>query len=200
MAKFPLDEAGTIVLCQKIIAGLPSSNFTNAAVSSTDLDNQLKTFINKRDAATASAAAARQDVVEKNAEYEKLTDMMKSVLRHAENIAGGDDAELQAIGSGAYAQATSLQPPEQPRNLEVPTQGDGFVFLDWKEPFGGGAVAFYKIQRRERPAGAWEDAASAIPSEYTLINQPKAKELEYRVISVNRAGESTPSNSVMVVL
>ncbi|CAN5375929.1 hypothetical protein BH10ACI1_BH10ACI1_27670 [soil metagenome] len=54
--------------------------------------------------------------------------------------------------------------------------------------------------RRERPAGTFEQVGSAFPSEYTLINQPKGIELEYCIVSSNRAGDAVPSNTVMVVL
>ncbi len=40
----------------------------------------------------------------------------------------------------------------------------------------------------------------AIESEITLSGQERGKEWEYRVIAVNKAGEGTPSNTVMVVL
>jgi len=39
-----------------------------------------------------------------------------------------------------------------------------------------------------------------IMTEATLVEQPKGKELEYRVIAVNKADEGQPSNTVMVVL
>jgi hypothetical protein len=54
--------------------------------------------------------------------------------------------------------------------------------------------------RRERPAGAWEEVATAVISEATLVEQPRGKELEYRIIAVNKAGDGEPSNTVMVVL
>lgn len=200
MPKFPRTEAGIIALCQLMIAGLPSSEFTSSSIAAHDLQTQLDVFITKRSESAISEAAARQDIVEKNDALETLVDMMKTLLRDAENIAKDDDAKLGQIGWGAKASATALQMPEQPRNLEAVQQGDSWVFLDWKEPVGGGDVAFYRIERRERPDGEWEEAGSAIPSEYTLINQPKGVELEYRVVAVNKAGESTPSNSVMVVL
>ena len=44
------------------------------------------------------------------------------------------------------------------------------------------------------------DVATAIETESTLVDQPKAVELEYRVIAVNKAGVGSPSNTVMVVL
>ena len=39
-----------------------------------------------------------------------------------------------------------------------------------------------------------------IMTEATLVEQPKGKELEYRIIAVNKAGEGEPSNTEMVVL
>jgi len=74
------------------------------------------------------------------------------------------------------------------------------VFLDWKKPADGGAVAAYKIERRERPAGPWTLVSMAIESEATLNNQERGKDWEYRVIATNKAGESVPSNTVAVVL
>ena len=79
-------------------------------------------------------------------------------------------------------------------------QSEGWVFLDWKQPVDGGRVIAYKIQRRNRTDGAWQDVATAIETEATLVDQPKGKELEYPVIAINRSGEGSPSNTVMVVL
>ena len=33
-----------------------------------------------------------------------------------------------------------------------------------------------------------------------IENQPKEKELEYRVIAINKSGEGSPSNTVMAAL
>ena len=54
--------------------------------------------------------------------------------------------------------------------------------------------------RREWPAGPWEEATTAVISEATLVDQPRAKELEYRIIAVNKTGDGEPSNTAMVVL
>ncbi len=64
----------------------------------------------------------------------------------------------------------------------------------------GGKVASYKIQHRERPAGAWTIADMAMETETTLHDQERGKEWEYRVLAVNKAGEGEPSNTVMAVL
>ena len=44
------------------------------------------------------------------------------------------------------------------------------------------------------------DVATAIETESTLVDQPKGAELEYRVIAINKSGEGSASNTVMVVL
>ena len=79
-------------------------------------------------------------------------------------------------------------------------KGKGWVFLDWKAPIDGGRVAAYRIMRRERDGGSWEDVGTAVISEATLVEQPKGKELEYNVVAVNKTGDGEPSNTAMVVL
>jgi len=43
-------------------------------------------------------------------------------------------------------------------------------------------------------------AINVIQTESTLIEQPKGAELEYRVIAINKSGDCSESNTVMVVL
>jgi len=42
--------------------------------------------------------------------------------------------------------------------------------------------------------------ASAMDSETPLVDQPRGKELEYRAVAVNKAGDGEPSNTVLAVL
>jgi hypothetical protein len=42
--------------------------------------------------------------------------------------------------------------------------------------------------------------ATAVITEATLVEQPRGKEFEYRIIAVNKADEGEPSNTVMAVL
>ena len=60
--------------------------------------------------------------------------------------------------------------PGQTRQLEPMKQGEGWVFLDWKQPVDAGRVIAYNIQRRNRTDGAWQDVATAIQTEATLVD------------------------------
>ena len=151
-------------------------------------------------AALATPAAAEQATTTKDEALEALTDNMRADLRYAENTVDFDDDKLNLLGWGGGAAGTSLEPPGQPRTLEAPREGEGWIFLDWKAPVKGGKVASYTIQRRERPDGAWSIAGVATETETTLTDQQRGKEFEYRVIAVNKAGEGVPSNTVMAVL
>lgn len=62
------------------------------------------------------------------------------------------------------------------RTLEASREGEGWVFLDWKEPLSGGSVAACKIQYRVRPDGPWSDAGLALEREITLTDQERGKE------------------------
>jgi len=70
-------------------------------------------------------------------------------MQYADNTVGLDDDQLKLIGWGGRKAKTSL---------EAPRQGEGWIFLDWKEAVDGGKVAAYRIQRCERPSGPWTDA------------------------------------------
>jgi hypothetical protein len=111
-----------------------------------------------------------------------------------------NDEKLKLIGWAGKKEATPLAPPGQARLLEASKQGAGWVFLDWKAPLDGGKPKAYKAQRRLRSGGSWQDIATAIITEATLVEQPQKQELEYRIIAVNKAGEGEPSNTAMVVL
>ena len=202
MARFPLKEAEILALANDMAAGLAANAavFPAPPVAPADLQTAMATYITARDAAVAAAAAAEQATASKDEALQALTDDMKDDLRYAENTVDYDDKQLKKIGWVGRASKTSLEAPGQVRTLEAPRQGEGWIFLDWKEPVDGGAVATYKIQRHERHEGPWADVGMAVESEITLSSQERGKEFEYRVLAVNKAGEGQPSNTVMAVL
>lgn len=148
----------------------------------------------------AKQAATEAATTTKDEALEELIEAIKTDIRYAENTVNFNDEELKRIGWAGKKETTPLAPPGQARLLEAPKQGEGRVFLDWKASADGGVPAAYRVMRRERPAGAWEEAATAVISEATLVEQPRGKELEYRIVAVNKAGEGEPSNTAMVVL
>jgi len=164
------------------------------------IDNDYGLHQQSRDLSRAAEAAAKQAFTDKELAFQNLTDKMKEDLRYAEATVNMDDDKLQLIGWGGRKAPEALQPPGQARLLEAPREGEGWIFLDWKAPSEGGQVASYRIERRERPAGAWTIAGMALETETTLHDQTRGVEWEYRVIAVNKAGEGEASNTVMVVL
>ena len=205
MARFPRTEAEIVALAQAMVSGLTGTEglpnvYPSPPVAPAELTALINAYTTARNAAIAAQAAAEEATTAKDEALEDLADAMKSDIRYAENTVDFDDDKLKLIGWAGRKAATPLAPPGQARLLEAPKQGEGWVFLDWKAPIDGGAPAAYKIMRRERPAGLWEDAATAVITEATLVEQPRGKELEYRIIAVNKAGDGEPSNTAMVVL
>ena len=202
MARFPERESDIRALAQSIITGLTDNAAVYPAppVTAIELQANLDSLITLCDDCVAAQAAAQQATIIKNAGLEELIDAMKAILRYAENTVEFDAALLALLGWAGRAVAAALAVPGQPRILEAPSQGEGWVFLDWKKPADGGAVASYKIERRERPAGDWMLADLALLSEATLTSQERGKDWEYRVIAVNLAGEGVPSNTVAAVV
>jgi len=205
MARFPRTEAEIVTLAQAMVSGLTGAEglpnvYPSPPVAPAELTALNSAYTTAKNAAIAAQAAAEEATAAKDDALEDLTDAMKSDIRYAENTVDFDDDKLKLIGWSGRKAATALQPPGQCRLLEAPRQGAGWVFLDWKKPADGGRISAYKVMRRERPEGAWQEAATAVVSEATLVEQPRGKELEYRIVAINKAGDGEPSNTVMVVL
>lgn len=202
MARFPIAEAEIVALAEAMEVGLTDNVgiYPTPPVLPADLTALKTVYIGAVNTAIAAQAAAEAATTAKDDALESLVDGMKSDIRYAENTVDYDDDKLKLIGWGGRKSPTALTAPGQPRLLEAPRQGEGWVYLDWKAPVDGGKPAAYRVMRRERPAGPWEDVATAVISEATLVEQPRGKELEYRIIAVNKAGDGEPSNTAMVVL
>ena len=157
-------------------------------------------YKNRRGIAIAAQATSETAIAIKNEALSDLTEALKSNIRYAENTVDYDDDKLKLIGWAGKKTATVLTPPGQARLLEAPKQGKGWLFLDWKAPVDGGKPAAYKVERRLRDSGGWQDVATAILTEATLVEQPCKAEPEYRIIAVNKSGQGEPSNTVSIVL
>lgn len=202
MPRFPKKEADIVALAERLWWGLWDNRLVYPQPPVHPIWLRIKSMIYfaRRNDFIAAKAAAEQAVTVKNEALEDLTEAMKADIRYAENTVNFDDNKLKLIGWSGRKSRRPLTPPGQPRSLEVPRQGTDWIYLDWKAPTEGGRPKVYKIQRRKRDKGIWQDVATAILTEVTLVEQPRGIELEYRVIAVNKAGDGEPSNTVMVVL
>ncbi|MBI2432246.1 MAG: fibronectin type III domain-containing protein [Candidatus Hydrogenedentes bacterium] len=187
MARFPLREADGRTLAQNIISGLTSQAalFPAPPVAPATLQAALDAFSALSEEAVAARAHAEQVTARKVESFEELKTLLKSDIRYAEDAVKYDDAKLGFIGWGARAAPSPLQPPGQPLGLETGKQGEGWLTLHWKAPVDGGPWVFLEV---------------AMKTEITLNNQERGKDWEYRVIAVNKANASEPSNTVAAML
>ncbi len=202
MSRFPRTEAEVVVLAEAIITGLPmdSAHFPTPPVTPEQLGTLRTTYVAARNDTVAVESLLAQKVAAKDEKLAALVEGMKSDLRYAENAVNYEDDILKIIGWGGRKAPTPLVAPGQTRLLIIKEQGEGWLSLEWRAPIDGGKPSAYRIMRRERPAGPWMDAATAVVCEATLTDQPRSKEFEYRIVAINKAGEGEPSNTVVVVL
>jgi len=208
MPKFPKREADILALADAMIAGYTAhaADFPSRAPGLAFKARRLG-YLTAKDAQTEALAAAQVATEQKDAKLTALIELMKDELKKSEVDVGADSEKLEYIGWGPKAPPSPADPPGQPRNLDAIIQGPGTLSLDWKGPArgSGGNVRTYVIERREQPEaggefGDWAQVGIALESETTLMNQPRGPQLEYRVKAINTGGESTPSNTVAVVL
>jgi hypothetical protein len=202
MATFPRTESDVAILADEMIAGFAAHTDVYPAppVTSEGLTTIKDAYLDAHNAVVAAQAALEQAHMLKDDMFASLITQMKIDLRYAENTAHGSDDLLMMIGWSGRKTPTPQPAPGQTRLLTVVRQEDSQVDLDWKAPDNGGKPNAYRVVRRERPAGPWLDVATAVTTAASLLDQPRGKEYEYRVIAVNKVGEGEPSNTVVVVL
>jgi hypothetical protein len=207
--KFPKRKNEIVLLAEQILAGVAANTTTypSPPFVITDLTQTLtdvKTAIAQRQAKEAALEAAVED---ENSKFDTLIREMKKVLYIAEAYHAADSVKLSLIG-WATSDDPSSTLPDQPQELIARELDRGKVELAWSlpRPATGGVVRFYRIERRTRQTdNSWTDwgkdkTYSTTNRQIELQDQPMGIELEYRVICVNPAGESIPSNTVRVVL
>ena len=202
MPEFPQKESEMIALADALWKGLLGNmpTYPSPPVHPATINAKRQNYLGKRSDSIQAHAEAESATGTKDDALEDLIDAMKDDLRYAENTVDFDDDKLKLIGWGGKGGPSPLPMPGQPRLLEAPKQGEGWLYLDWKAPLDGGKPSVYKIMRRERPEGPWLNVASSVETGITLTAQERGVEFEYRVIALNKVGESEPSNTVMAVL
>jgi len=206
MPKFPKRQADIEALALAMLYGY-SNHFADFPSADTfALISTYSEYTSDKDAQTEALAKAQIATDEKDEKLTVLVEKMKAELKKSEVDVGDSQEKLEYIGWGPKAPHSPADPPGQPRNLDAAVQGAGTVLLDWKAPArgSGGNVRTYVIERRQQPDGGefgdWAQVGIALESEAILMNQPRGVQLEYRVKAINTGGESTPSNTVALVL
>lgn len=202
MATFPKAESEVATLASTVGVGLAGHTdvYPEPPVAVTALANLSQAYAGAYNAAIAAQAAAEQATRNKEAALAALIEGLKTDLRYAENTVEYDNEKLMLIGWSGRRPKTPVPPPGQTLLLTVVQQGEGSVSFNWKSPINGGKPSAYKVLRRERPAGPWQEVATAVVCGADLTDQPRGKEYEFRIVAVNKAGEGEPSNTVLVVL
>lgn len=88
--------------------------------------------------------------------------------------------------------------PDKPGRPEPTNWDKDFVDLAWDPPKsdGGAPIQKYIIQMRDKSGRAWVDAAT-VPGDHTkgtVTNVEEGHEYEFRIVAVNKAGPSEPSD------
>ncbi|MFY9234185.1 MAG: fibronectin type III domain-containing protein [Fimbriimonadaceae bacterium] len=211
--RFPTRKPDIDALTNAILAGIaanpidypsgPGQPFNTANL--TNFNNTKNTAKNTRQQEEGQFRVA---VTAENGSYDVVTDEVRRFVNLAIAVHGIKSPKLLLIGWAPLAEGESFV-PGQPRALEAVIQGQTDTFLDWKSPApaaGKGEVSHYRIERRIRTLqgqqtedwGAWQ--ATAIETEIVLSGLERGVEYDFRVIAVNVAGDSAPSNTVTLVL
>ena len=204
MAQFPSKENDVMSLAISMLSGFTVHPLDFPSVDPTALSTALGAFQNQKISQEDARSQAQIATVEKVEMLDSLVEEMKKVIKLAEIDTAANPEKLTEIGWGPKQPPQPVVPPGQPDNLRPVAEGEGTVWLQWDRPLSGGAVTDYIIQRRDASAegqfGPWSLVTTTYNREINLSGQPTMTKLEYRVIASNAAGQSVPSNTVVVVL
>lgn len=88
--------------------------------------------------------------------------------------------------------------PGKPGRPDLKDWDKDFVELAWKPPAndGGAPIEKYIIQMRDKAGRGWSDAATVPGDRNTgrVDNVEEGHEYEFRIVAVNKAGPSEPSD------
>jgi hypothetical protein len=202
MPRFPTREADIAQLGKRLISGMRENaeDFPASPVGADEIEAYLAAFQEKSDVAASAQGAATKAVDAKGKALQILTEGMRAVLRYAEDAVKYDSGKLQNLGWNGRKTRSELEVPGQASTLEAKREGPAWVLLEWKKPVDGGRVAAYHVQMLRDGEKEWEDVTTCFERMTVLTNQERGVELEYRIVTANKAGRGVPSNEVKVVL
>ena len=196
MANFPRTEAEVYMLSQKVKAGLESSSqiFPVPPVAAIDMGQLLEALEEAQAAVNATRAAAEAATDAKLAAIEALVSATKKNIRYAESTVDFEDDKLKLIGWAARRPKTKAQLSGQPMGLIARNCGQGEVELCWDAPLSGSKPLCYRVERLVKGGAKWGIAATSVKKTITIEADNENITAQWRVIAINRAGESIPSN------
>lgn len=114
----------------------------------------------------------------------------------------GESEELET--ENAIIAKNPFDPPSKPNRPEPTDWGKDYVELKWSPPKsdGGLPIEKYIVQKREKGGRSWSDCARVAGDKRTaqITDVEAAHEYEFRIIAVNKAGESEPSDPSQTVV
>ena len=204
MPRFPNSQADTMALADTMIAGYLANFSDFPSVVKPALNHAIMDCRTAIDEQALAKAAFTVATAAKRQALENLSELMRNYLKLSEVDTADAPENLTEIGWSPRQQPQSVGLPSQPRNLKASQQADGLLSLVWDSPVAGGTVRNYIIECSRQPdsdpPGEWLLAGTAFDNGIDLTGQPQRHKLEYRIRAVNTTGQSTPSNTVCLVL
>lgn len=204
---FPRKEDEIFALGGKIQLGLSAhgSVFPDPPYGPAGIGPLIYGYIQSRSSVLNTSTEYKEAMAAKKAAFDELIRAMKFDLQYAEQVTNGDNEKLGLIGWGPKKPGEPVGLPGMPFDLVTVLQNEGGVVLQWRAPGRdmGGAVRSFIIERRameDSTFGPWQQIGVSFEPETSLMNQPRGVQLEYRIKSSNTTGESSPGNTVAVVL
>lgn len=215
MATYPRTQSEISALVESMIAGYSEhpGDFPSADVAA--LTTARDQYEAASEALTDAQSAARLAAEAKAEKLELLQVITRQELKKSQVDTADQPEKLGFIGWGPKADTQSMQAPSAPGNLKIISQGiggednnKGILHLSWRKSAFKRArfVRYYSVERRQMAKqqtdhnGQWQHIATALDNKISLMEEPTGIRLEYRVRAVNKGGESSPSNTIAVVL
>ena len=114
----------------------------------------------------------------------------------------GESEELEQLKP--FIAKNPYDPPGKPNRPDLTNWDKDFVDVEWKAPKddGGAPIEKYIIQKRDKKSRNWEDCMT-VPGEKTfakVTDVEEGHEYDFRIIAVNKAGPSEPSDPSKTVV
>lgn len=113
----------------------------------------------------------------------------------AKNAAGFSKPSASSAKFKLKGKFNVPSPPQSPKVVNV---GKSYVDLTWEPPAhdGGSRITGYIIEKREIGSPLWTkcNEYNVTDTNYTALNLTERSDYEFRIIAINSAGKSEPSN------